>query len=279
MSPARQPKNVAASTRARLLELSRHRKLEFQQVLSEFAVERLLYRLGISPHAERFVLKGAMLFKVWFEGLHRATWDLDLLGRCNNTVDEVMSAIRDICMVSGEDGLDFDVTSIKGEEIHETAEYSGVRVRMAAHLAGSRIPLQVDVGFGDAVVPDPTREKYPTLLDYPQPYILVYPRETVIAEKCEVMVTLGMINSRMKDFYDVYILATSFAFDGKTLARSIRGTFERRGTQIPDTLPLVLTRDFIGAPERQTQWRAFLRRGRLDAPPDTENLLWSCKGS
>jgi hypothetical protein len=165
MNPARQPKNIAASIRACLLKLSRQRKLEFQQVLSEFAIERLLYRLGISLHAERFVLKGAMLFKAWFEGMHRATWDLDLLGRCENTVDGVMTVIRDICMMSVDDGLEFDMTSIKGEEIHETAEYTGVRVRMEAHLAGARIPLQVDVGFGDAVVPDPTRE----ISDAPRP--------------------------------------------------------------------------------------------------------------
>ena len=189
-----------------------------------------------------------------------------------------MSVIRDIYMMSVNDGIEFDETSIKGEEIHEAAEYAGVRVRMEAHLAGARIPMQVDIGFGDVVVPDPTRKKYPTLLDHPPPYIFVYPRETIVAEKCEAMVTLGIINSRMKNFYDVYVLASSFAFDGTSLAQAIRGTFDRRGTPFPDTQPLVLTREFLEAPERQTQWRAFLRRGRLDAPPEAEKLAFVLQG-
>jgi predicted nucleotidyltransferase component of viral defense system len=272
MSLARAPKNLGASVRARLLELARRRGVEFQLVLSEFAIERLLYRLGASSHAERFVLKGAMLFKLWSDDLHRATWDLDLLGRGANTVAEVMAAMRELCAIDADDGIVFDLESLTGEEIRAAEEYAGVRVRFEARLAGARIPVQVDVGFGDAIVPTPIRETYPTLLAHESPRILVYPREAVVAEKLEAMVTLGVTNGRMKDFYDVHLLASSFPFDGPLLARAIRAAFERRGTPLPATQPLVLTREFLGAPERQILWRAFLRRGRLQGPPDAAQL-------
>jgi len=272
MNPARQPKNIAASVRARLLEVSRIRNVEFQQILSEFAIERLLYRLGVSPHAEWFVLKGAMLFKVWSEKTNRATWDLDLLGRSASAVPDVVTVIRDLCLIAFDDGIVFDQASIEGEEIRAEDEYAGVRIRLGARLAEARIPMQVDVGFGDAIVPDPIKQSYPTLLDHSPPVILMYPREAVIAEKIEAMVSLGVTNSRMKDFYDVYLLASSFPFEGTSLTRAIYETFKHRGTPLPDSEPLVLTREFLAAPERQAQWRAFLRRGRLDAPPDAGKL-------
>lgn len=272
MSPAGHPTDVAASVRARLLAIARRRGVEFQLVLSEFAIERLLYRLGISPHADRFVLKGAMLFKLWSDGRHRATWDLDLLGRGASTVADVVAVIRDLCSIGVDDGIAFDADSIAAEEIRAGDEYAGVRVRLAAGLAGARIPVQVDVGFGHAIVPPPIRESYPTLLDHAPPRILVYPREAVVAEKLEAMVTLGVTNSRMKDFYDVHLLASAFSFDGSSLAQAIRATFERRRAPLSAAEPLVLTREFLGAPERQQQWRAFLRRGRLEAPPDAAQL-------
>jgi len=275
MSPTRRPTDLAASVRARLLDVSRRRGLEFQLVLSDFAIERLLYRIGVSAHSEHLVLKGAMLLKLWSADRHRATWDLDLLGRGPNTVASVESILRDLCAIDGADAILFDPASIAGEEIRAADEYAGVRVRLEAHLAGARIPVQVDVGFDDAIVPLPTRENYPTLLDHAPPRILAYPREAVVAEKLEAMVTLGVTNSRMKDFYDVHLLASSFAFDGPPLARAIQATFQRRGTPLPDSRPLVLTREFLAAPERETQWRAFLRRGRLDGPPDAGRLAES----
>jgi hypothetical protein len=272
MTAPRQPKNIAASVRARLLDASQRRNVEFQQILSEFAIERLLYRLGISPYAERFVLKGAMLFKVWSEKRNRATWDLDLLGKGAGAIPDVVAAIRDLCMIRFDDGIIYDQASIEGEEIRAENEYAGVRVRLEARLAEARIPMQVDVGFGDAIVPEPVKESYPTLLDHSPPLILMYPREAVVAEKVEAMVSLGVTNSRMKDFYDVYVLASSFAFEGPSLTRGIYETFKRRGTPLPDSEPLVLTREFLAASERQMQWRAFLRRGRLEAPPDIGKL-------
>ena len=272
MSPKRPPTNVAASVRARLRDLARTTGVEFQLMLSDFAIERLLYRLGVSAYRDRFVLKGAILFKLWPEVLHRATWDLDLLGRGPNTIADVVAVVRGLCGIEVHDGIVYDASSVGGEEIRASDEYAGVRVRLEARLAEARIPVQVDVGFGDAVIPAPVREHYPTLLDHLQPHILVYPREAVVAEKLEAMVSLGVTNSRMKDFYDVHVLASHFAFEGPTLAQAIRATFERRGTPFLEAGPLVLTRDFLAAPERQTQWRAFLRRGRLIAPPDAGDL-------
>jgi hypothetical protein len=272
MSPEKKAKDVAASVRARLLDVSRRRHVEFQQLLSEFAIERLLYRLGISPYAERFVLKGAILFKAWSGVPHRATWDLDLFGRGAGSVPEVVAVIRDVCMISVGDGIVFDEASITGEEIRAADDYVGVRVRLEAHLAGARIPMQVDIGFGGAIAPGPTRQSFPTLLDHPAPRILTYPREAVVAEKLEAMLSLGVTNSRMKDFYDVYLLASSFAFEGSLLVRAVRAVFKRRRTPLPGSDPLVLTREFLAAPERQTLWRALLRRGRLDAPPETGRL-------
>ena len=267
MSADRRLANPAASARDRLYNLAQQRGVEFQLLLSEFAIERLLYRLASSSHRDLFILKGAMLFKLWDAASHRATWDLDLLGRGTNTIAAVVAVFKDLCGVTTPDGIVFDPFSVKGEEIKAEDEYAGVRVLLVARLAEARIPVQVDVGFGDAVVPDPTWQAYPTLLDHQPPRILVYPREVVVAEKLEAMLKLGVTNSRMKDFYDVHFLASRFSFEGPRLAKAVRATLGRRGTPIPKTTPLVLTPEFLSAPERQVQWRAFLRRGRLGASP------------
>lgn len=272
MSAGRRPTNVPASVRARLSELARQRRIEFQLVLADFAIERLLYRLGVSDHAERFVLKGATLFKLWSADHGRATWDLDLHGRGPGSVAAVSQVVREVCAIEVDDGLAFAPESIVGEEIRAAEEYEGVRVSLEARLAGARIPLQVDVGFGDAIVPAPRLESYPTLLGHPPPRVLVYPRETVVAEKLEAMLSLGVTGSRMKDFYDVHRLAERFAFDGVTLVRAVRATFDRRRTPLPEHEPLVLAAGFLSAPERAVQWRAFLRRGRLAGPLDTTRL-------
>lgn len=272
MNAPRKKSGSAASVRARLRALARRRNVEFQLLLSEFAIERLLYRLGISKHAERFVLKGAALFKLWSGEKRRATWDLDLLGYGTGGVEELAAVVRHLCEIRTEDGIDFDPASVTGEEIRFPDEYQGVRVRLQARLAEARIPVQVDVGFGDAVVPAPRLVDYPALLEHPAPRILVYPREAVVAEKIEAMVSLGITNSRMKDFYDVHRLASCTAFEGETLVEAIRATFQRRGTALPDEEPRVLTPGFLAASERQVQWRAFLRRCRLEAPVDAGEL-------
>lgn len=218
MTARRPPTNPAASVRARLGTLARQRGVELQLLLSEFAIERLLHRLGLSPHSERLILKGAMLFKLWSGDQRRATWDLDLLGRGASDVAEIVAIVRDLCEIRADDAIEFEAKSITGEEIRVPDEYAGVRVRLEARLAGARIPVQVDVGFGDAVVPAPTRQAYPTLLDHAPPYVLVYPREAVVAEKLEAMISLGVTNSRMKDFYDVHWLAGSSEFEAGSAA-------------------------------------------------------------
>jgi len=237
MTPKRPPANVAASVRARLRNLARQRHVEFQLVLSDFAIERFLYRLGVSEHANRFVLKGAMLFKLWPEGLHRATWDLDLHGRGSSAVADVVAVVRSLCAIDGGDGIVFDPASAAADAIRADQEYDGVRVRLEAHLAEARIPVQVDVGFGDAITPAPTRTSYPTLLDHPQPNVLAYPREAVVAEKLEAMASLGVTNSRMKDFYDVHVLASRFAFEGLLSPRRSARPFCAGARRSPNRSP------------------------------------------
>lgn len=265
-------RNRAASERARLSNLARARKLEFQRVLAEFAIERILYRLGRSRHAESYVLKGAMLLKLWLPSPGRATWDLDLLGRGASQVEDVVAVVQELCAMPGNDALVFDSEAARGEAIRVSDPYAGVRVRLEARLAGARIPMQIDVGFGDSVTPPPQRVDYPVMLDHPPPSILAYPQEAVVAEKLEAMISLAVTNSRMKDFHDIYALAASRRFLGRSLARAIHATFDRRGTPLPEGRPLVLTRDFLADPNRQSQWRAFLRRSRLEAVPDGGEL-------
>lgn len=261
-----------ASLRARLENVARATGRELQLVLSDWAIERLLYRLGASTHASGFVLKGAMLLRLWTGEKGRATWDLDLLGHHRGTVTELEEVVRHICSVVVDDGIVFDPGTIRGEVIRAAQEEAGVRIRLEARLDRARIPMQVDVGFGDAVTPAESSIRYPTVLDQPAPVVLAYPREAVIAEKAEAMVSLGQSNSRMKDFYDVRALAWTHSFGGEQLAGAIRATFDRRGTRIPTQVPVALTREFAEDPGRAPQWRAFLRRGRLQGPASVGEL-------
>lgn len=254
------PRNLAASFRARLLALAKERREDFQFVLSRWLAERFLYRLGISPYKDQFALKGAMLFIAWSGKLHRPTRDVDLLRWGSSEVADVVNAVRDICRVPAEDGLEFDLQAIEGERIREDGNYEGVRVKVAAVLDAARLQLQVDVGFGDAVEPAPEERKFPVLLPVEAPTVRAYPPEALIAEKLEAMVVLGIANSRMKDFYDIWTLARSFPFRLPTLARSLRATFERRGTPLPDGLPFALTSEFLDDPVKKTQWQAFRKR-------------------
>jgi predicted nucleotidyltransferase component of viral defense system len=273
MSPAK-PRNLAASVRQRLANLSQQRGEEFQFILSEYAIERLLYRISRSKHGERFVLKGAKLFNLWAAQPHRATWDLDLLSKGEDSVEQMRQTFREICETPVEDdGLIFDSASIQGEEIRAAEEYQGVRLKMIARLGRARIPVQVDIGFGDVVTPAPAISVYPTLLAFPAPEILAYPRETVVAEKLEAMLSLGAINSRIKDFFDIRELALMFEFDGKELTRAVKETFRRRRTEIPKERPIALSEEFIDQPGRQAQWKAFVRKSRLSRETDTLDVV------
>lgn len=272
MTP-RRPADLAASVRQRLLDRAKARGEDYNFTLSQYGVERFLFRLSRSRHRDSFVLKGASLFWLWSETPHRATWDLDLLFR-GGTIPEIETAVREICATSVEDdGLRFDPTSLRSESIRGDQEYEGVRTRLVAYLGVAKIPLQVDVGIGDAVTPAPRLEPYPSLLAQPQARVLAYSREAVVAEKLEAMVALGARNSRMKDFYDIQFLARQFAFSGPVLGRAVRATFGRRGTPLPDGVPFGLTEAFAAMPERAAQWSAFVRRSRLSGDTSLATCL------
>lgn len=263
------PKNIGASVRQRLLNISRENSTDFVVTLSNYALERLLYRLSCSQHKDRFVLKGAMLFRIWSDELHRATRDMDLLAFGNPAVEEISGLFRKICEFEVEnDGVQYQLGSIRAEKIREAQEYDGVRVKLIALIAGARVPLQIDVGFGDAVVPPAQEISYPTLLEFPAPRIKAYTRETVIAEKFHAMASLGIANSRMKDFYDIYLLATSFGFSGNAVCSAIKATFERRSTPIPSDPPIALTEEFVRDSTKVIQWRAFTSGGNVKNASD-----------
>lgn len=259
-----QPKDLAASVRQRLMNRSRETDRPFAELLQYYAMERFLYRLSASPHARRFVLKGALMFLVWKAPRSRATMDIDLLGRTSNRVEDVVDVIHEICAQEVEpDGLAFDPTSVSGASIDEDADYVGVRIRFRGLLGVARVAMQLDIGFSDKVVPTPRSVVYPTLLGMPAPRVRGYSRESTISEKLHAMVKRGLLNSRMKDFYDVALLASHFDFDGERLAAAIRATFGGRGTPVPST-PTAFTPAFAEDPAKQAQWKAFLRRSRLD---------------
>jgi hypothetical protein len=262
-------KNLAASIHQKLLNYARANDRPFNEVLQYFALERFLYRLGRSPFRQQFVLKGALMLTVWQSPYARPTRDIDLLGCTDNAVEHIVSTFQAICREPApEDGLVFDADSVTGESIIEAADYAGVRVRFAAHLGTARIPMQIAIGFGDPVVPAPSPVKLPIILGLPTPELQGYSRESMVAEKVQVMVYLAEANSRMKDFYDVWWLATHFDFDGSLLAQAIHETFQWR--QTPFSLdPAAFSDRFTRDETKQTQWQAFIHRLRLDDAPGT----------
>lgn len=262
------PRNVAASVRQRLLNLARSQGEDFQLVLTRYGVERLLYRLSQSRYRGQFILKGAMLFQLWGGGVHRPTRDLDLLGQGLNTPSTLAGIFTELCTLTvTDDGLRFLADTVTAEQIKPDEEYQGIRVQLDCRLENARIRLQVDIGYGDVVTPQAGEITFPTALDFPAPVLRAYPKESVVAEKLQAMVSLGIANSRMKDFYDIWYLAGHFTFDGALLAEAIAKTFERRQTPISDEIPLALTKEFADDPAKQTQWRAFIRKAKL-APVD-----------
>ena len=257
--------NIDASVRQRLLNLSRERNEDFNLILTRYAVERFLYRLSQSKYADKFVLKGAMLTAIWIGEVHRPTRDLDLLGFGDSEAEAIRKIIREICLVEvAKDGIEYDENSVEIEEIRENQAYPGQRVKVNTKLGNARIRIQIDVGFGDAVTPKAKIINYPVLLDFPAPRIRAYNKETQIAEKLQSMVFLGMANSRMKDFYDIYILSRTFLFDGNDLVKAIKATFRRRGTQIPEDVPLALSDEFANNADKKIQWQAFINRNNLE---------------
>jgi hypothetical protein len=252
-------RNIAASYRAKLLAMAQARGDDFQFLLGRWIIERFLFRLSRSTHRDDFVLKGAMLFLAWGGKVYRPTKDLDLLGFGSAEINEVSGRIRDVCAAAVDDGIAFDLTGIRAQRIKEDAEYEGVRVCVPASLDGARVIMQIDIGFGDRVDPAPTEMAFPTLLPLDPPVVRAYPPEAVIAEKFQAMAILGIANSRMKDFYDIWTLASTQRFNLFRLANSIRSTFEQRRTPLPEAPPVALTDEFLLDRAKQTQWNAFCR--------------------
>jgi hypothetical protein len=260
------PKNIEASIRQRLLDHSRAKGEDFNLTLTRYASERFLYRLSRTEYAAKFILKGAMLFAFWTDKPHRPTADLDFLGRGVESAAELRKIFEEVCRAAVvPDGLEFKPESITVEAIREDQAYQGLRVRVAGKLGKARVSVQADIGFGDIVKPRPKSITFPTILDLPAPRVKAYPPEAVIAEKFQAMVNLGMANSRMKDFYDLYLMARSFNFEGRILAEAITATFKRRKTDLPVGIPLALSEEFAGDADKRKQWKGFLARNRLDA--------------
>jgi hypothetical protein len=259
--------NLAASIRQHLLNKARETGRPFNELLQYFAMERFLYRLTLSPHVDKFILKGALMLAAWQAPMSRPTMDIDLLGFATNSINTLVEMTKAVCMqVVEPDGLTFEPESVEGERIVEGADYEGIRVRFRGCLGTARITMQLDIGFGDVVVPQPLIVEYPTILPLPAPRLRGYSRESAIAEKFEAMVKLGILNSRMKDFFDIWLLSRQFDFEGRTLSTAIAKTFARRRTVMPAE-PMALTDTFATDSSKQTQWQGFIRRSRLQHVP------------
>ena len=256
--------NLESSIQARLLNYSRVNKREYGQVLTMFALERLLYRLSQSKHSENFLLKGALLFDLWFDVPLRPTRDIDLLGFGLAELPHVVGVFEDLCRLQVADGMDYKTESIQADEIRKQANYAGIRVSLLALLGNSRISIQVDIGYGDVVTPAPEEAVYPVLLDdLPAPKLRVYPMYTVVAEKFETLVSLGIANTRMKDYFDLWVLHQQGKFDDELLRTAIAETFLRRGKPLPKGVPVGLSDEFSGDVQKQRQWLLFLKKNQL----------------
>ncbi len=268
------PKNIPASVREKLRYIARQCNADFGQILVKYGLERTLFRLSRSIYREVFVLKGALLFELWTGQQYRPTRDADFLAHGDNSTDRFTRIFRELCSMKIEpDGLRFDPDTVTAERITEDADYEGVRVNFLAYLERAKIPIQIDIGFGDVVTPHAAESKYPTLLESPGIRLLTYPRETVAAEKLEAMVKLGIANSRMKDFYDMEVMLRTFPFDGKILVAAIQNTFERRGTELPlDGRPLAFT-PFYKDVSKIRQWTAFSEKNRSYVEPSKLKTL------
>lgn len=260
--------DFAASVRARLLNVAKAENVDFNQVLVRFALERILYRLSLSGHSDRFLLKGALLFTLWYAMPHRATRDADLLGFGASDQESIVQTFREIASVDVDDGIVFDPRSVVAVVIRKDAGYAGTRILISGELAKARCKTQIDIGFGDAVTPGPVEATYPVMLnDLPAPQLRTYPVYTVIAEKLHAIALLGMTNTRMKDYLDLSALLEREVLDPDLLQRAVQATFERRGMSLPATLPVGLTEEFAQDSSRKLLWQAFLRKNELAFEP------------
>jgi predicted nucleotidyltransferase component of viral defense system len=262
-------KNIQASIRARLQNKARETSRPFSEILQYYGMERFLYRVSRSKHADRFILKGALMFTVWQLPERRTTLDIDFAAYYDNRIEAVEKMIKDICRISmSQDGLIFDPQTVKGSRIKEEADYEGVRIKFTGFLERSRIPMQIDVAFGDIIYPKSRVIDYPVILDFPKPHLKGYPIESVISEKFETMIKLGLLNSRMKDFYDIWLMMRRFDFDGLKLSEALKRTFTHRKTILPKDRPLFSEEIYDDKSDRQMLWKAFLRKGNIKHAPE-----------
>ncbi len=267
-------KNIEDSVRARLNNKRKEAGIPFLEILRNYAMERFLYRLSLAEFSHEFILKGALLFTAWKVPERRTTLDIDLLARHSNQIAEIERVVREVCAVKAiPDGLRFDPASVAGARIKEDADYEGVRVRFVGFLGKSRIPMQIDFGFGDVIFPTPRKIDYPVILDFPAPKLKGYAPETVVSEKFEAMVQLGSLNSRMKDFYDLWLLIHQFDFKGEELVGAIKKTFHHRKTPLPQTKSFFADEIYDEKSDRQTLWKAFLTKGRIKHAPEKLNTV------
>jgi len=262
-------KNLQASIRAQLQNKAKETNRPFSEILQYYGMERFLYRFSRSKYADKFILKGALLFTVWQIPERRATLDIDFLAHFDNQITSIEKVIRDVCGISVvSDGLIFDPETVKGQKIKEDADYAGVRVKLVGFLERSRIPMQIDIGFGDVIYPKPETIDYPVILDLPKPHLKGYPAESVVSEKFEAMVKLGLLNSRMKDFYDIWLMMRQFDFNALKLAEALKRTFMHRKTSLPQNKPLFAAEIYDEKSDRQALWKAFLKKGDIKHAPE-----------
>ena len=262
-------KNIEASIKAQLQNKAKKTNRPFSEVLQYYGMERFLYRVSQSKYADKFILKGALMFTAWHVPERRTTLDIDFSAQYDNQISSIEKMIKDICKIDVvSDGLIFDCKNIKGQRIKEDADYEGVRVKFLGLLERSRISMQVDIGFGDTIYPKPKIIEYPVILDFPKPKLKGYPAESVVSEKFETMVKLGFLNSRMKDFYDVWLIMHQFNFDGTRLSEALKRTFKNRKTSLPQCKPLFAEEIYNEKSDRQTLWKAFLKKGDIKHAPE-----------
>lgn len=266
--------NINASIRERLQNKSQDTGRPFAEVLQYYGMERFLYRFSQSKYMDKFVLKGALMFIVWDVPERRTTLDIDFLANYDNQITEIEKVMKDVCRISVQvDGLIFDAETVKGQKIKEDADYEGVRVRFLGFLDRSRISMQIDVGFGDVLYPKPKEIDYPVILDLPKPHLKGYASETVVSEKFEAVVQLGVLNSRMKDFYDIWLMMRQFDFDGSQLAEALKRTFAHRKTLFPQGKQLFVEEIYDEKSNHQTLWKTFLSKGNIKHAPDKLSTL------
>ena len=279
---ARKTKNIAASVHQRLLNKAKESSRPFNEILQHFAIERFIYRLSKSPHADRFILKGALMFPVWAGSMSRPTMDIDLLGNIENSTDLIVTVFKDVCETEVQnDGIVFHKDTVTATRITEDADYKGVRVLLRGNLSIVQLFIQIDIGFGDVIIPKPYRVKYPVLLNFPPPELDGYTMESTVAEKFQAMVKLDLFNSRMKDFYDIWFFSRRFDFKGETLIEAIEKTFEKTFEKRKTPLisePSIFNPMFMKDDTKQAQWQGFIKKTKLtDASISFEDVAVGIK--